>query len=166
MSWTHIFSKSIEFSNIRSISCSTAGTSRRSTASATANSESDTASPALCRTCSRVIFSARDALLSCSPERALERQTSSSESASRIPPSARLAMRSAASGSIWMPSCSQTHRTRAAMTEGLMRRKSNRWQRERMVAGILCTSVVARMKMHVLGRLLHDFEQGVERPDR
>ena len=50
-----------------------------------------------------------------------------------------------------MPSCSQTHRTRAAMTEGLMRRKSNRWQRERMVAGILCTSVVARMKMTCSG---------------
>lgn len=33
-----------------------------------------------------------------------------------------------------------------AMSPGVMRRKSNRWQRDRMVAGTLWISVVARMK--------------------
>lgn len=36
--------------------------------------------------------------------------------------------------------------SRSATSESVRRRKSKRWQRERIVAGILCRSVVARMK--------------------
>ena len=47
-----------------------------------------------------------------------------------------------------------------------MRRKSKRWQRERMVAGILWASVVAKMNLTCGGRLLQRLEQGVERRRR
>ena len=40
--------------------------------------------------------------------------------------------------------------------------KSNRWQRETMVSGILCGSVVASTKTTLSGRLLERLEQGVE----
>ena len=37
------------------------------------------------------------------------------------------------------------------MSAGVMRRKEKRWQRERMVAGMDCNSVVARMKSRCAG---------------
>ena len=44
-----------------------------------------------------------------------------------------------------------------------MRLKLCRWQRERIVAGTLCSSVVARMNMRCCRRLLQYLQQGVER---
>lgn len=46
-----------------------------------------------------------------------------------------------------------------------MRRKSNRWQRERMGGGNLVHLGGGEDEDDVLGRLLHDFEQGVKGPD-
>ena len=56
-------------------------------------------------------------------------------------PSAVRAMSSAAA--IFSSCCS--------MSRGRMRLKENRWQRERMVAGTLCSSVVARMNSKCSG---------------
>ena len=44
--------------------------------------------------------------------------------------------------------------------------KSKRWQRDRIVTGILCTSVVAKMKTTCGGRLLERLEERVERVRR
>ena len=41
--------------------------------------------------------------------------------------------------------------------------KSNRWQRDRIVIGIFCGSVVREDELHVLGRLFQRLQQGVER---
>jgi hypothetical protein len=45
-----------------------------------------------------------------------------------------------------MPSASAMRRSRSAMRGAAMVRNSNCWQRERMVSGTLCDSVVAMMK--------------------
>ena len=66
-------------------------------------------------------------------------------SALRRPPSARCAIKSSASPSNSTPSDTHTAPRRATMASADMRRKSNRWQREWMVSGTFCGSVVARM---------------------
>ena len=50
-----------------------------------------------------------------------------------------------------MPSCPATYSSRAAMSWGVMRLKENRWHRDRMVAGTLWSSVVARMNIRCSG---------------
>ena len=50
-----------------------------------------------------------------------------------------------------MHSCSATYLSRRATSAGVMRLKEKRWHRERMVAGTLCSSVVARIKMRWAG---------------
>ena len=76
---------------------------------------------------------------------------SSRDSASRIAPSASRASSMAASGASSMPSCCATYVSRAAMSCGRIRPKSKRWQRDRIVAGSLCTSVVAKMNSTCAG---------------
>ena len=71
---------------------------------------------------------------------------SSTLQASRRLPQLARAMVLRASGSASTPSPVQTVRRRAWTSAGPMRRKSKRWHRERMVAGILWASVVQRMK--------------------
>ena len=66
-------------------------------------------------------------------------------SALRRPPSARCAIKSSASPSNSTPSDTHTAPKRATMASADMRRKSNRWQREWIVSGTFCGSVVARM---------------------
>ena len=60
-------------------------------------------------------------------------------------------MSSAASCSRGMASSPAMWSSRAAMVSEPTRLKSNRWQRDWMVAGTFCTSVVARMKMTCSG---------------
>ena len=69
------------------------------------------------------------------------------DNASRKAPSASRAISPAAPSVRERPSAPATWATRPAMSSGLMRVKSYRWQRERMVAGTFWISVVARMKM-------------------
>ena len=66
--------------------------------------------------------------------------------ASRIPPWACLAMRRAASSERSISSSRAILWRRAQRSAVEMRRKSKRWQREMMVAGSFCSSVVARIK--------------------
>ena len=76
-----------------------------------------------------------------------EANWSSNEMASRIEPVAWRATSVSASGCTWMPSPSaRVFKVETISLTG-MRRNSWRWQRESTVAGILCTSVVARIKM-------------------
>ena len=70
---------------------------------------------------------------------------SSEVSALRIPPSARYAMRSSASPSNSTSSATQMAPRRDTMASEEMRRKSKRWQREWMVSGTFCGSVVHKM---------------------
>ena len=67
-----------------------------------------------------------------------------------------------ASSSAWMPSCSQIHCMRAISSSKSTERKLNCWQREAMVAGILCDSVVHRMNTTHSRRLLDRLQQRVE----
>ena len=76
---------------------------------------------------------------------------SSDVSALRMPPSARWAIRSSASPSNSTSSDTQMAPRRDTMDSAEMRRKSNRWQREWMVSGTFCGSVVARMNTTWLG---------------
>jgi len=62
-----------------------------------------------------------------------------------MPPSLRSAMSANASGSKSTPSDTHTAPRRATISSDDMRWKSNRWQREWMVAGTFCGSVVHRM---------------------
>ena len=71
--------------------------------------------------------------------------------ASRNAPSASRERSSAPSCFKSMFSCPATYSSRRAMSAGWMRLKANRWHRERMVAGTLCSSVVARMKIRWAG---------------
>ena len=72
-------------------------------------------------------------------------------SPSRSAPSARRLKSSAPSGRRSIFSCPATYKSRRSTSWGVMRLKAYRWQRERMVAGTLCSSVVARMKMRCSG---------------
>jgi hypothetical protein len=76
-----------------------------------------------------------------------EANWSSSEMASRMEPVAWRATSVSASGCTWMPSPSACAFKVATNSLTGMRRNSWRWQRDSTVAGILCTSVVARIKM-------------------
>ena len=76
---------------------------------------------------------------------------SSSVSASRIPPSAMRASSAAASGCRSRCSCCATKFRRAVIVSTGMRLKLCRWQRDKIVAGTLCSSVVARMNMRCSG---------------
>ena len=78
-------------------------------------------------------------------------QVSRIESASRMAPSARRPISSAAAGSRSIFSSPATYSSRPAISLAVIREKSYRWQRDRMVAGTFCTSVVARMKMTCSG---------------
>ena len=71
--------------------------------------------------------------------------------ASRIPPCASLASISAASCSRSIPSHFAIYSSRAVSTGTGIRLKSNRWQRETMVAGNFCSSVVASMNITCAG---------------
>ena len=69
----------------------------------------------------------------------------------KLPPAARAMTVSDASATS-MPSCRAMlgqARSTTSVSEG--RRKSKRWQRDRMVAGTLCGSVVARTKTACAG---------------
>ncbi|CVH75984.1 hypothetical protein BN3658_00534 [Coriobacteriaceae bacterium CHKCI002] len=68
-----------------------------------------------------------------------------------MPPSARCAMRSSASPSNSTPSDTHTAPKRDTSASCEMRRKSKRWQREWIVSGTFCGSVVARMNTTWLG---------------
>ena len=70
---------------------------------------------------------------------------SSAESESRTLPSPACASTESASASAWMPSCSQIHAMRATSASNSTERKLKCWQRDAMVAGILCASVVHSM---------------------
>ena len=70
---------------------------------------------------------------------------SSEVSALRRPPSARRAINSSASPSNRTPSAVHTAPSLDTMDSGAMRRKSKRWQREWMVSGTFCGSVVHKM---------------------
>ncbi len=75
---------------------------------------------------------------------------SSSERASRIPPSAFRAIKRRASAGAAEPSCSSTEPNRDTMSALPIRRKSNRWHRDRIGAAdcwIFWGSVVAKMKI-------------------
>ena len=76
---------------------------------------------------------------------------SSEVSALRMPPSARWAIRSSASPSNSTSSETQMAPKRDTMASGEIGRKSKRWQRERMVSGTFCGSVVHRTKTTWLG---------------
>ena len=69
---------------------------------------------------------------------------SSADSASRSPPSAPRAMAASASSDTSQPSADAISRSRPEISFTPIRRKSNRWHRDRIVFGTLCTSVVAR----------------------
>ncbi|GAO05620.1 hypothetical protein PSR1_04535 [Anaeromyxobacter sp. PSR-1] len=71
------------------------------------------------------------------------RTWSSSDSASRMPPSAWRATSASAAGDSRIPSSAATLASWSAICCSVSRRKSKRWQRERMVSGTLWTSVVA-----------------------
>ncbi len=77
------------------------------------------------------------------PENAIS--CSSEVRALRMPPSARWATSSSASPSKVAPSATQMAPSRATISSVEMRRKSKRWQREWMVSGTFCGSVVHRM---------------------
>ena len=66
--------------------------------------------------------------------------------ASRMLPWAIDAISARPSAAAARPSCSAIQVSRPAISASLMRRKSKRWQRETIVAGSLCASVVQRMK--------------------
>ena len=68
---------------------------------------------------------------------------SSSESASRTDPSAARTMAPSASSSTVTPSAAQTFARWACRVRASTRRRSNRWQRDRIVTGTLRISVVA-----------------------
>ena len=72
------------------------------------------------------------------------RSWSSSESASRTLPSAARAMVSAALAVSAKPSCPAISSRRDAIRSVATGRNSSCWQRDRIVAGILCRSVVAK----------------------
>ena len=73
------------------------------------------------------------------------------DSASRMPPSAARAMRSKAAGEASAPAPCAACASRPTIWRIGMREKSNRWQRERIVAGSFCGSVVARMNTTCVG---------------
>ena len=62
-------------------------------------------------------------------------------------PVACLAIRARASRSTLISSWEAIFSRRSAMVDRGIRRKSNLWHRERMVAGSFCGSVVARIKI-------------------
>ena len=66
-------------------------------------------------------------------------------SASRNPPVDRAAISARTASSTCMPSASAMRRSLRAMSSGVMRRKSKRWQRDRTVSMTLFGSVVAKM---------------------
>ena len=68
-----------------------------------------------------------------------------------MPPSARRAISSAASWLSLNCSCFAIYSRYSAISGVSMRRKLWRWQRDRMVAGTFCSSVVARMNMRCSG---------------
>ncbi len=60
-------------------------------------------------------------------------------------------MRASASGSTAAPSAAAIRASRAIISPASMRRRSNRWQRDRMVTGTLRISVVAKMNFTCAG---------------
>ena len=87
---------------------------------------------------------------------------SSRLSPSRRAPSARRLRASAPSRVSGIFSCSATKDSRLAMSWGMMRLKENRWHRERMVAGTLCSSVVARMNIRCSGGSSRIFKRALK----
>ena len=71
---------------------------------------------------------------------------SSSDWASRMPPSLASAMRSSAADSAVLPSCSTIHFRWRSMRGTGKRRTSNRWQRDSTVMGSFWGAVVAKIK--------------------
>ncbi len=74
-------------------------------------------------------------------------QVSKRESASRREPSAKTASKEAAGSLRSIFSSPDTQSNRCAMASRPMRKKSKRWQRDKMVAGTLWISVVAKIKI-------------------
>ncbi len=72
---------------------------------------------------------------------------SSSDSESRAEPSAARAMIASASGSTSTPSWAQILPRCGTSSEASMRRRSKRWQRDRIVTGTLRISVVANTNL-------------------
>ena len=76
---------------------------------------------------------------------------SSSEVASRAEPSAARVISASASSVISALSAVAILRRSAIITSGSIRRRSNRWQRDRTVTGTLRISVVAKMNLTCSG---------------
>ena len=84
--------------------------------------------------------------------------------ASRSAPRASRAIASSPSSGTLNPSCSAMKRSRATIASMDTRRKSKRWQRDVIVAGISCSSVVARMKMACGGGSSSVFSSALKAP--
>ena len=84
--------------------------------------------------------------------------------ASRIPPLAHLATTHKASASYSIPSWSRIYAKRSIISCDVIRLKSKRCVREIIVAGILCGSVVARMKMTFWGGSSKVFNSALKAP--
>ena len=89
---------------------------------------------------------------------------SAMESASLIPPSAVRAISSTASFWAVTPREDSISLKCAAMSEVEILRKLKRWQRESMVAGSLCTSVVAKMNSACSGGSSRVFSSALNAP--
>jgi hypothetical protein len=74
-------------------------------------------------------------------------------------------MASRAASLAWMSSRSQISRSRSEISRAPMRRRSKRWQRERMVAGNLLRLGGGEEEFDVGGRLFQRLQQGVEGVD-
>ncbi len=70
-------------------------------------------------------------------------------------------MRARAAGSTVMPSASAMTRNCSMMARVPMVRNSNSWERDRIVSGILCSSVVAIMKTTCGGGSSIDFSRAL-----
>ena len=94
----------------------------------------------------------------------MEAICSSRVMASRRAPRASRAMASSPSSGTLKPSSAAMKRRRSTIASMGTRRKSKRWQREVMVAGISCSSVVARMKMAWGGGSSSVFRRALKAP--
>ena len=129
-----------------------AAESASASACVTWSSESSEKAPSSARTSA--------ALRASSPQQAMA--WSSAESESRTLPSPACASTASASASASMPSWPQIHSMRATRSSKSTERKLKCWQREAMVAGILCASVVHSTKTTHSRRLLEGLQQRVE----
>ena len=139
-------------STARSASANAAGPSSAITASISPNSRSRPTRPSTVETSSTVIVCPANAIT-----------WSSALCASRMLPSAARAISASPASGTSTLSASAIFRSCAVIARAEIVRNSNTCDRDRIVSGILCSSVVAIMKTTCDGRLLDRLEQRVER---